>query len=94
MKALPLWRRLFFYAAGIFVMVSAAIMEIGVSRAHQTTSYLEQTRIAIPFIQWGTLSAFIALLLSFFARGFARVIAVLVLGLFLLWWLLIAESIY
>jgi hypothetical protein len=83
-----------FYAAGIVAAVSATSMGIGVSRAHQTTDYLEQARIAIPFIRWGTSSSLVALLLSLFGKGYTRVVAVLILGLFLLWWLLIALSIY
>jgi hypothetical protein len=93
-KFLPLWRRLLFYAGGICFIVSIIIMAIGVSRARQTTDYLEQARIAIPFIRCGLLSSLFACLLSFFGRGTGRIVGVIFSTLFLLWWLLVAESIY
>jgi len=94
MKLLPTWRKLFFCAAGFCFLLSIIIMGIGVSRAHQTTDYLEQARIAIPFIRCGLVSSLIALLLSFFGKGPGRLVGALSSALFLSWWLLIAESIY
>jgi peptidoglycan/LPS O-acetylase OafA/YrhL len=91
---MKMWRRLFFYAAGVCFAASIIIMGIGVSRAQQTSDYFEQARIAIPFIRWGSLLSLLALLLSFFGRGAGRLIGILLSALFFAWWLLIAESIY
>jgi hypothetical protein len=94
MSSLPIWRRCLFSAGVIGLFASIVIMAIGVARAHQTTDYLEQARIAIPFIRWGTLCSLISLLLSGFGPGLGRWIALICSALLLAWWLLIAVPIY
>jgi hypothetical protein len=70
------------------------MMAIGVSRAHQTTDYLEQARIAIPFIRYGTLFSLVSLVLAGFGRGWSRWLTLIFSTLFFIWWLLIAVSIF
>jgi len=94
MKSLPKWRQLFFSTGAISFITSIFIMVVGVHKAHQTTDYLEQARIAIPYIRWGTLFSLFSLLLSGFGRGWKKWVALVFSILFFIWWLLIAESIY
>jgi hypothetical protein len=89
-----MWRRILFGIGGLCFVASLIFMEVGVAKAHRTTDYLEQARIAIPFIRSGLLWSAIALVFSCFGRGATRVASVVVSALLLSWWLLIAESIY
>jgi hypothetical protein len=94
LKPLPLWRWCSFSGSVISFMASLAFMANGVSRAHQTTDYLEQARIAIPFICWGSLCALLSLCLSGFGRGMGRWAALICSAFLLAWWYGIAISIY
>ena len=91
---LPKWRWCLFAGGIICFLASSGAMAIGVFRAHQTTDYLEQARIAIPFIRWGLLCSIVSLVLSGFGRGLGRWMALVCAALFVAWWLGVAESIY
>ena len=93
-NSLPKWRRCLFLGGIVCFLASSASMAIGVFRAHQTTDYLEQARIASPFIRWGLLCSIVSLVMSGFGRGLVRWIALVCAALFVAWWLAIAESIY
>jgi hypothetical protein len=69
-------------------------MAIGVHGARQTTNYLEQADIAIPFIRLGSLLSLVAFAFTWFGKGMWRAGAVVVSALLFAWWLLIAISIY
>lgn len=93
-KPLPRWRFYLFSGGMTCILASITSMAISAFRAHQTTDFLEQARIAIPFIRWGLLCSFFAVILSGFGRGPGRWIGLISSTLLLMWWLLIAVSIY
>ena len=72
MRPLPVWRWCFFHGGVICLLGSIGIMAIGASHAHQTTDYLEQAWIAIPFIRRGLLCSLFSLFLLGFGRGLSR----------------------
>jgi hypothetical protein len=85
--------RVWLFRVGLaFAVVSVCIYLASWFRPVRTTGYLEQARQAIPWIDAGLASAFLAFVFCFFGRRIARLASVGASLLMFLFWILIAGS--
>jgi hypothetical protein len=83
------------FLLGVFSLIgSLAALLIGSARSRHIVGYLAQADAGVPFVRWGTLLVLIAIFLGLFGYGKARVAFVISSGALLVYWLLIAESLY
>jgi hypothetical protein len=89
------WTRLrqgIFYCGLAALTVSLATLVGSYVRPVRSTDYMKQFYEALPWLRWGTASAFLGFLLGFFGKRRARLFAVaggLVLSVI---WMLLGES--
>lgn len=83
------------FSLGVFAFItSVSLLIASAARARHIQGYLQQADAAVPWVQAGTLSVAIALILGFFGRGKARITSVSLSFLLLLCWGLIGVSLY
>ena len=76
----------------VALAISVAVLIGSYIRSVRSTDYMQQFYEALPWLRWGTVSALLAFMLSFFGRRRARLAAAI--GAFLLgvFWMMLGES--
>jgi hypothetical protein len=83
------------FACGIVgVMVSISLVVGSFIRHVDTTNYIKQAEEGVPWVDSGLVSAFAGFVFCLMGRRWWRVAGVTLALLLLIWWFLIAESLF